>query len=382
MSIPYTNDEVIMIQAELCFCKGDANRAIYLLNSLLNYESFSSDLCLDILCLFADYDKISEMTDFADKALKRISDTTDILRELANIYEEKEQLDLALKAYDKLLDQNPYSCSDWLGLAKIYAIKRNYGKAIEACDYALAIDEKDINTLSFKGYCLYDSKRYDEAIDTFKEYAENNGNKAVAYELIAECYSALKKTKEAISYLTKAYEMNPHDVETCYQLAVNYFATKEMQKAIDFLKQAIAIDDKDSSLFSFLGEIYLRQKDFRLAELYLEKAIFLDPNNEEAYMLLGDLRALQDMPEEAIPLYNKVLNITPYDIKTTFKLILAEYNAGNQEKAASLIKYLDNIISENNMSEIPDDNKADIAQAKNILETLRNILRNNLDEKI
>lgn len=122
--------------------------------------------------------------------------------------------------------------------------------------------------------------------------------------------------------------------------------------------------------------------DFRLAELYLEKAIFLDPNNEEAYMLLGDLRALQDMPEEAIPLYNKVLNITPYDIKTTFKLILAEYNAGNQEKAASLIKYLDNIISENNMSEIPDDNKADIAQAKNILETLRNILRNNLDEKI
>ncbi len=379
--ILYDNDEVVMIKAELCFCKGDVKQATDLLNSLLNYENFSSDLCLDIICLFADYDKIPEMTDFANKALIKISDTADILRELATIYEEKEQFDLAVKMYDQLLDQNPYSNSDWLGLAKIYAIKRNYEKAIEACDYALAIDENDVNSLSFKGYCLYDSKRYDEAIEVFKEYAENNGNKNIAYELIAECYSALKKTKEAIFYLTRAYEMNPHDVETCYQLAVNYFSIKETQKSIDFLKRAIAIDDRDSSLFSFLGEIYLRQKDFKLAESYLKKAVFLDPENEEAYMLLGDLRTLQDVPEEAISYYNKVLNITPYDIKATFKLILAEYNAGNQEKAASLIKDLDRIISENT-SEIPENNKEDIIQAKNILETLRNILRNNLDGKI
>ena len=99
-------------------------------------------------------------------------------------------------------------------------------------------------------------------------------------------------------------------------------------------------------------------------------------------MLLGDLKAIQEMPEEAIPYYNQVLNLTPYDIKVTFKLILAQYNAGNLEEAASLIKHLDQIINENGTAEIPDNNKSDILQARNMLDTLRNILRDNLDEKI
>lgn len=379
--LPYEDEEVVMIKAELYFSKGDYKRAVSLLNNLLNHENFSSELCLDILDLFVDFNRLSEMAEFADKALKQISDTTEILRELASIYEEKEQHDLALKMYDQLLDQNPYSNADWLNLAKIYAIKKDYETAIEACDYALAIDENDMDALSFKGYCLYDSKRYEEAIVIFNEYAQNEGNKNIAYELIAECYSALKKTKEAIDYLTKAYEINPYDVEICYQLAANYFAVGEMQRAIVFLEKAIVIDDKDASLYSFLGEIYLRLKDFKLAENNLGKAIFLDPNNEDIYILLGDSKVLQNMPEEAIPYYNEALNLTPYNIKATLKLILAEYNAGNQEKAASLLKHLDNIIN-NNISEIPDNNKDDIIQTKNMLEKLRNILRDNLDEKI
>ena len=380
--LPYEDEEVIVLKAELCLYKRENEQAIEWLNSLLDHENFSPDLCLDVLDLLVDFNRMSELTDFAEKALQRISDTTDILRELASIYEEKEQFDLALKTYDRLLEQDPYSSTDWLGLAKIYAIKKNYEKAIEACDYALAIDENDLNALSFRGYCLFDTRRYEEAIAVFDEYVRNGGSKSIAYELIAECYSALKKTKEAIVYLTKAYEINPRDVETCYQLAVNYFDTGEMQSAIDFLKKAITIDDKDSSLYSFLGEIYLRQREFALAENYLGKAVFLVPNNEEAYMLLGDLKAIQEMPEEAIPYYNQVLNITPYDIKVTFKLILAQYNAGNLEEAASLIKHLDQIMNENGTAEIPDNNKSDILQARNMLDTLRNILRDNLDEKI
>ena len=93
-------------------------------------------------------------------------------------------------------------------------------------------------------------------------------------------------------------------------------------------------------------------------------------------------KAIQEMPEEAIPYYNQVLNITPYDIKVTFKLILAQYNAGNLEEVASLIKHLDQIMNENGTAEIPDNNKSDILQARNMLDTLRNILRDNLDEKI
>lgn len=382
-ALPYEDEEVIMLKAELCLIKKEYVQAMQLLNSLLDNDNISSDLCLDVMSLLMDFDRMDEVIHFVDCAIKLLPDTTLVLRELASLYEEKEQFDLALDIYDQLLDKDPYSNSDWLNLAKIYAIKKDYEKSIEACDFALAIDETDINALSFKGYCLYDSKRYKEAIEIFKEYAVSEGNKSVAYELIAECYSVLKKPEEAIIYLLKALETNPEDVEICYQLATNYYEAGDINMAIEFLKKAIAIDDKDSTLFSFLGEIYLKQKNFKPAEDLLKKAVVLDAENEDAYMLLGDLKSMEDMPEEAIPFYQKVLDITPYNIKATLKLILAEYNSGNQVKAASLIKYLDDVIlQEENTSKIPDDEKENIMQAKSMLDTLRDILRNNLGEKI
>ena len=105
--LPYEDEEVIVLKAELCLYKRENRQAIEWLNSLLDHENFSSDLCLDVLDLLVDFNRMSELTDFAEKALQRISDTTDILRELASIYEEKEQFELALKSYDRLLEQDP-----------------------------------------------------------------------------------------------------------------------------------------------------------------------------------------------------------------------------------------------------------------------------------
>ena len=64
------------------------------------------------------------------------------MRELAHIYEDQQKNDEAIAIYNKLLDKDPYSHADWFDLARLLALRGKYDEAIEACDFALAIDEK------------------------------------------------------------------------------------------------------------------------------------------------------------------------------------------------------------------------------------------------
>lgn len=52
------------------------------------------------------------------------------------------ELEAASTYYNQLIDMDPYNASYWVGLAKCRFAAEDSEKAIEACDFALAADER------------------------------------------------------------------------------------------------------------------------------------------------------------------------------------------------------------------------------------------------
>ncbi len=79
----------------------------------------------------------------------------------------------ALLYYLKYLEEEPFSDSAWYNLGIIYNKLEQYEKAMEAYDYALAINSQNTFALFNKGNILSNLERYSEAIPVYHEYLEN-----------------------------------------------------------------------------------------------------------------------------------------------------------------------------------------------------------------
>ena len=196
-----------MICAELNFIQADGEKAISLLNELLSSDEISVDLCFDIIDMYLDFGYIDELKDFIFAADKVLANGSEVLRELALIYEDRQEYDLALSVYDILLDRDPYSYVDWFNTAKIHALKKDYDKAVDACDFALTAKKKGMKPFfPLKDIVYMTNENYAQAIEVLKELLDVIEDKSMIYELIAECFTKLEN-EDAIRYLIKHYHI-------------------------------------------------------------------------------------------------------------------------------------------------------------------------------
>ncbi len=381
-SIPSNTEESTLVRAEIQAIKGELQQAHQQLMDYLATESVSLEFCFDALEQYIDYDQLNSVALFVEAADKVLADSSELWRELAYIYEEKLAYEEAIIIYNRLLDKNPYSHVDWLGLAKVYILLKAYEKAIEACDFAIAVNGNESSVLSLKGYCQYDMGNFHQAIETFQEFAELVGEKHIAYELIAECYIKLEAMSDAIFYLEKAKVLNPNSSNITYQLANCYYDMGNTPKAEESLVETIRLDNSDAEALAFLGEIKYNNGSYDEAYTYLEQALVYDADNSDILTLMGDIQMRNMEFDKAVISYEKALEINPYDVKRIFKLILAHYNAGDQEQATALIQDLDETTLQlNDLSGISEENRVEMEETKKMLDNLRAILRNALDEE-
>ena len=98
---------------------------------------------------------------------------------------------------------------------------------------------------------------------------------------------------------------------------------ESLQRAVELGKKAIALDDSNSSVHAGLTfpYIYLREYDKAISEA--EKAISLSPNSATAYWALGTALSLSGRPQEAIPMLQKSLRLSPIPIHSQVLGLLA-----------------------------------------------------------
>ncbi len=115
---------------------------------------------------------------------------------------------------------------------------------------------------------------------------------------------------------------------------------ESLQRAIELGKKAIALDDSNSSVHANITFPYIYLREFDKAISEAEKAISLSPNSATAYWALGTALSLSGRPQEAIPMLQKSLRLSPIPVHSQVLGILAGAYSwlGQHEEAIATYK--------------------------------------------
>ena len=388
--------DALLIQAEIALIRSEKTRAIAYIDELLDSDELSLDICLDVIDLFLDYDCLSETYAFIDEACRRLPKDEDaLMRELAHIYEDQQQNDKAIDIYNKLLDKDPYSHSDWFDLARLLALQGRYDEVIEACDFALAIDENNVETMISKGCCLYDKGDFQSAMRIFDEVLEVAGDKSLAHAMLAACYSHMGLYERAINSLLLAIRYADYpNADFYYQLATNYYSINDLAHTREALEKTLEIDTYHVDAILFLGELDMYERHWADAEKHFQQALVLDPENAYACknlaQLMEHLASLAEGEErslylgKAIEYYTKAADYSHYtDVEMLLSLALAHFKYGDVEEAMQLAGEIETLMGNaETLNNMDDENRRKVESLAHIMRLLRDELGRNLNTNL
>ncbi|CDA21292.1 putative uncharacterized protein [Bacteroides sp. CAG:144] len=388
--------DALLIQTEIALIRSDFVRAMAYIDDLLDSDELSLEICLDVIDLFLDYDCFSEAFSFIDEACRRLPKDKDaLMRELAHIYEDQQKNDEAIAIYNKLLDKDPYSHADWFDLARLLALRGKYDEAIEACDFALAIDENNVETMISKGCCLYDKGDFQAAMHLFDEVIDTAQDKSLAHAMLAACYSHMELYEKAVNSLLLAIKYADYpNADFYYQLATNYYSLNDISNTRDALTKALEADAYHVDAMMFVGEIDMSENKLEAAEKQFRLVLTLDPENAYACKNLAQIMerlALSSDGEnrtrychEAIEYYTRAVEYMHHtDVEMLLSLALAHFKYGDVEEAMHLADRIESLMNDPEiLNNLDDENRSRIESLAHIMDLLRDELGKNLNTNL
>ena len=180
-------------------------------------------------------------------------------------------------------------------LAQGYINLKEYGKAQNAINKAISMNQENANYQKIKAQIFCENNKLSDAIK-------------VTSQLLSKNIDVMNYRKEALAlkYFTLAKSTKDRN-ETKYYLANYFLNTGDTQRAIKELTQNISQNKKDYESLALLGEIYFKQKDFAKATDSYERAYKLKKSYMPALKGMGDLSFYKKEYKQALDFYIKAV---------------------------------------------------------------------------
>jgi ribosomal protein S12 methylthiotransferase accessory factor len=133
--------------------------------------------------------------------------------------------------------------------------------ALEAFDRALALspEQEDLPYIySYKGHCLKDMGRYDEAIITLNLGRAEDDERPDLHNMLGVCHYKMEAYKQAIVHFHRAVELNPVSAMDYANLGVNYRKIDKQEEAVHFFTLALALDPSIDFAQAQLAELIVQ----------------------------------------------------------------------------------------------------------------------------
>lgn len=280
-----------------------------------------------------------------------------------------------------LIKEQPYDDNIWMVYGIIQYQFNNLNEAINAIDYAIAINEKDFSRHYYKGLILHLQDKKEEALNAFLLANKYNQNDCSALYEIATIYKDTNKYQLAIATYKDILEKGGDDIskEECYfNISFCYYMLGK-EKLGDKYEQMADEECYDTDFkLSFAKSMYLNgfieQSENIFEELLVDEDddVVVQSTISLAYLYKDDDKILQaiqvikdsinNVMSSQISLYYCLLDISScdenlykystsllVDIMHKFKVSATTINkrCPNLKKNKKLLNYIKSIIKEN-----------------------------------
>ena len=246
-----------------------------------------------------------------DKAYKYYSwayklDQSDfhLLYEMAFCLEKQDNNEKSRDLYIKYLKHNPYSKLAWYNLGVVYLKLKQKDKALEAFDFALAIDPEFSSAIYNKAHLLYEKQLYRESIRYYKKILKLENNNPSAFFFIAKNLVELKRYHSALRFLQKAIEKVPFFPQAWYEVARIFYINNKDTESKYYILKALKQGDINSEYLKLLGQIYMKEKKYDRAELAFKWAVLSNPFDEELWLKYSEVFENEGNYKKAIEILN------------------------------------------------------------------------------
>ncbi len=185
------------------------------------------DDVLDVAALLLDYEQPKRAWDWLLKVAAKDCDRAYFYYLQALCLLQFGRYEDCQAAANRCLDLDPYDGACWGVLADAQFALSDYHKAVDSCDYALAIWEDDMTALRIKAKSLYNLQDYEDALQVVKAARKRQADDVDLLLLEGTCLNALNRSEEALVCLKKAGSLcspdaTAHLIDVHQQLAYAY----------------------------------------------------------------------------------------------------------------------------------------------------------------
>ena len=161
-----------------------------------------------------------------------------------------------------------------------------YEKAIDAYQYAVAINEKFDYAYRNMGDAFLRLRKYKESIEALEKVVTLTMPEPVLYEAIGHCYDKMDNFAQARFNYKKASHLNPEDSQLHYKIACTYMSEGIWHNAIKSLQNALRFRLLQPDYNLALGRCYLQMENYDEAITYLGNVVRIRPKNTTGWIEL------------------------------------------------------------------------------------------------
>lgn len=278
--------ETLLLEAELYSRKKEYKKAIKSLQKASRFEEADKVEIYEMMLVQYMYlENYRLALEVSLKTLKLNPESSTALYNAITCFDVLNKTDMAIDFLKEHIEKQPFSEVAWSLLAKKYIDKAQYQQAINALEYAIAIDDKFLGAYYDKAFAYTQLKKYDKAL---------------------ECYFLTLKIADPIAF-------------TYYHIAKNYQLLNDLEKAVHFYFKAV---DEDPGYYkSWIKLILIKIEQNQLDDALSIALRALEViNNQELLQLLGKIYLLKNNPSKAINAYEMSMKMGNPDLSLILQL--------------------------------------------------------------
>ncbi|MBC9912476.1 tetratricopeptide repeat protein [Chitinophaga varians] len=245
-----------------------------------------TELLLELADVYDDWEEFEKVFDCLKMALEHDPNNEEALHKICFWTEFTGRNEESIRLHTWIIDEHPFNHLAWFNLGTAYQGLKLYEKAIDAYQYAVAIDEKFDYAYRNMGDAYIRLRKYADAIEVLQKHLEIAKPEDVIYEAIGHCYERQRKYTQARYYYRKASHLSPNDDKLFYKIAVAYMMEENWDNAAKSLLNALKINKQSAEYNMSLGECYLQLGKEKDALLYFVNAVRIRPKSVQPWQEL------------------------------------------------------------------------------------------------
>lgn len=258
------------------------------------------DLLFELADVYDDYENFDKVFDCLGMILEQEPTNEEALYKICFWTDFTGRNEEGIRLHQKIIEEFPFNELAWFNLAAAYQGLKLYEKAIDAYQYAVAIDEKFDYALRNMGDAYIRLRRYKDAVEVLEKVLELARPEDVIYEAIGHCYDKMGNYAQARFNYRKASHLNSDDSQLNYKIACTYMNEGHWESAIKNLETALRTHRMQPEYNLAMGQCYMQLNKLEDAITCFGNVVRTRPKNINGWVELLKCLYKAEMYEEAL----------------------------------------------------------------------------------